>query len=273
MSGASEEGLDPRSIARELDDLGALVGWPLSIALETASTNDDARRAATAGAPHGAAFLADSQTRGRGRGSHVWHSPPGENLYLSLLLRPAVAASRIAPLALCAGLAVARTVDAILAPGAPRPRIKWPNDVLVEGRKLAGVLVEAQLRGREVSSVVVGVGLNVATVRFPADLATRATSLALLGAVSLSRSVLAARLLAELGRVAAAFQADGLGPFVAELTARDALRGRAIEVGGVRGVGEGIDADGFLLVRDPAGVVHPVGSGEVRVVDPSGIGP
>jgi BirA family biotin operon repressor/biotin-[acetyl-CoA-carboxylase] ligase len=255
--------LDARAVEHELAAQGSLVGWPLSVARETASTNDDARRAAAAGAPHGAAFLADAQTRGRGRGAHVWHSPPGENLYLSLLLRPDVPAAQIAPLALVVGLAVARTVEPLLPEPGPRPAIKWPNDVLVAGRKLAGVLVEAQLRGPDVTSVVVGVGLNVATARFPDDLADRATSLALLGAAPLSRSALAARLLAELGRVAARYAEGGLAPFHDEIVARDALRGRAVEVGAVRGVGAGIARDGQLLVRDPAGAVHPVASGEV----------
>lgn len=266
MSAPSD--LDARAVEHELDALGSLVGAPVSVVRETASTNDDARRAAAAGAPHGAAFLADAQTRGRGRGAHVWHSPPGENLYLSLLLRPEVPASRIAPFALVVGLAVARTVDPLLPASAPRPAIKWPNDVLVGGRKLAGVLVEAQLRGPDVTSLVVGVGLNVATSRFPDDLADRATSLALLGAPPLSRSALAARLLAELGRVSARYAADGLAPFHAELVARDALRGRALEVGGVRGAGAGLGADGELLVRDAAGAVVPVASGEVLLLAP-----
>jgi BirA family biotin operon repressor/biotin-[acetyl-CoA-carboxylase] ligase len=254
--------LDARGIARELDALGATVGAPLAVAAETASTNDDARRAAAAGAPHGAAFLADAQTRGRGRGAHVWHSPPGANLYLSLLLRPAIPAVRIAPLALVAGLAVARAVDPLL-PGVPRPLIKWPNDVLVDGRKLAGVLVEAQLRGADVTSVVVGVGLNVSTTRFPDELADRATSLALLGSTSLDRVHVAARLLSELGRASALYEADGLAPFLDELVARDALRGRAVEVAGLSGVAEGLDREGCLLVRDAAGVLRQVASGEV----------
>ena len=266
MIGAPASDLDPLAIARELGRLGSLVGRPLAVVPLTASTNDDARRAAAAGAPHGAAFVADAQTAGRGRGRHVWHSPPGENLYLSLLLRPEVAAARIAPLALVAGIAVARTVDALLGPSSPPVRIKWPNDVLVDGCKLAGVLVEAQLRGSIVSSVVVGVGLNVHTARFPDDLAFRATSLALLGAPRLSRSALAARLLAELGRATSVFQAQGFAAFSEDLSARDALRGRELEVGGIRGIGEGIDPQGLLLIRDPSGPLRAVGSGEVAIV-------
>jgi BirA family biotin operon repressor/biotin-[acetyl-CoA-carboxylase] ligase len=256
--------LDASRIERELDRLGVAVGRPLSVAASTRSTNDDARRAAAAGAPHGAAFLADEQTAGRGRGEHVWHSPPGENLYLSLVLRPDVPAARIAPLALVAGVAVARAVGPLLAVVAREPRIKWPNDVLVDDRKLAGVLVEAQLRGAAVASVVVGVGLNVRTARFPPELEARATSLAALGVVEPDRSLLAARLIAELGRAAAWFGEHGFGSFVEELAARDALRGRPVEAGGVRGVAEGIDAEGHLLLRAVDGGRHAIVAGAVH---------
>src|SRR4029077_8364386 len=145
------------AIARELDRLGSALGRPLSVVPVTASTNDDARAAAAAGAPHRDAFLADAQTAGRGRGGHTWHSPPGENLYLSIVLRPRVPAGDIAPIALAIGVAVARAVEEALAGRAP-VWLKWPNDVLAgpaeAKRKLAGVLVEGQLRGAEVASLV-----------------------------------------------------------------------------------------------------------------------
>lgn len=275
------------SAARVLDALdrrGAQVGRPLSIAAETASTNDDAKRAAAAGAPHGATFLADAQTAGRGRGGHAWHSPAGENLYLSMVLRPEVSAAEIAPITLAVGLAVARVVARVIRdredpvgsgralPGGARSgprgaeaRLKWPNDVLVGGRKIAGVLVEGQLRGDRLVSLVAGIGLNVRTVTFPAELAGRATSLALLGVQSeeLDRSSIAAAVIAEVGAVSAEFEAAGLGPLLREIRAADGLRGRAVEVGTLRGIGAGIDDAGRLLVRDAGGAVHAVASGEV----------
>lgn len=254
--------LDPTRVARELDRLGAPVGRPLSIAAETASTNDDAKRAAAAGAPHGATFIADAQTAGRGRGGHAWHSPPGENLYASIVLRPRVAATEIASITLAVGLAVARVVARAVHAGAD-VALKWPNDVLVDGRKIAGVLVEGQLRGDRVVSLVAGVGLNVRTRCFPAELSDRATSLALAGAGDLDRSAIAAALVAEVGIVAAAFEAAGLAPLLREIRAADFLRGRGVDVGGLRGTAAGIDDGGRLLVRDAGGVVHVVASGEV----------
>ncbi len=253
--------LDAAAISAALDRIGSPLGRPLSIAEVTRSTNDDARAAAAAGAPHGAAFLAEAQTAGRGRGGHAWHSPPGENLYLSVVLRTRLPAASIAPVTLALGLGVLRAVERSGAAGA---RIKWPNDVLAEDRKLAGILVEGQLRGAEVQSLVVGVGINVLTDRFPDELAPIATSLRLLGATELDRSELAALAIAEIGRAAAAFERDGLGPLLSELAARDALRGEPIAVGEIEGVGAGIDAEGRLLVRDGAGWVHRFVAGEVR---------
>ncbi len=239
------------AIAAELDRLGAGVGRPLVVVPVTASTNDDARAAAAAGAPHGAAFVADAQTAGRGRGGHTWHSPPGENLYLSVVLRPRVPAASVAPITLAVGVAVARVLEGILAGRAP-VWVKWPNDVLAgpanDKRKLAGVLVEGQLRGAEVTSLVAGVGVNVHAAAFPEALAARATSLARLGAEGLDRSVIAARLLAAIGDAVARFEVDRLASFALDLARLDALRGARVEVAGVRGTGEGIDAEGRLLL-------------------------
>src|SRR5262245_57579807 len=157
------------------------------------STSDLAAERARAGAPAGLVICADAQTGGRGRLGRSWHSPAGENLYFSLLLRPARPASEIPPLTLLAGAAVARAVAAL----GVSPRLKWPNDVqLVDGqgrrRKLAGVLTEMASAGDRVEHVVVGVGLNVNATAFPAELADRATSLR--GA--LGRPIDRARLLA-----------------------------------------------------------------------------
>jgi BirA family transcriptional regulator, biotin operon repressor / biotin---[acetyl-CoA-carboxylase] ligase len=260
--------LSPEAIARELDRLAAPVGRPVVVASLTGSTSDDARAAAAAGAPHGAAFLADAQTAGRGRGGHTWHSPPGENLYLSLILRPRVPAAALAPVTLGAGVAVARVLEALLAGLAP-VWVKWPNDVLAgpagRKRKLAGILVEGQLRGSEVVSLVAGVGVNVHATSFPGDLADRATSLALLGGEGLDRSVIAARLMAALGAAVRQFEVDRLASFSGDLDRLDALRGAQVEVAGVRGTAEGIDGEGRLVVREAGGEVRTVVSGEVVV--------
>jgi len=265
--------LDPRRIEAELDRLGARIGRPVVVAPVTASTNDDARRAASGGAPHGAAFLADAQTQGRGRSGHAWHSPPGENLYLSVVLRPRLEPHALPPLALVLGVCVARVVDEALgvsASSGARAGVKWPNDVLVDGKKLAGLLVETAMRGGSIDAVVAGIGLNVFASSFPGELASRATSLHALGARGLDRSSLAARLLAEIGHAVRSFEADGLGPFLDELDLRDVLRGVPVDVSGVSGTAAGIDRQGYLLVRGSDGAVHRVGSGSVTTHAPLG---
>lgn len=248
-------------VERELVRVVAVLGRPLTVVALTASTNDDARRAALAGAPHGATFLADAQTAGRGRGGHRWHSPPGENLYLSMVLRLAVSPAAVAPVTLVVGLAVARAVERRCSSPA---WLKWPNDVQIDGKKIAGVLVEGQIRGDHVQSLIVGVGVNVRTERFPDDFAAHATSLRALSSPDLDRAPLAAEVIREIGDATDLFVRSGLGPFLDELSRRDALLGRQVEVAGVRGVGAGIDPEGRLLVRGEGGVIHRVVSGEVH---------
>jgi BirA family transcriptional regulator, biotin operon repressor / biotin---[acetyl-CoA-carboxylase] ligase len=271
--------LDAARITAEIARRGGALGLHLHVRASTGSTNDDARAAARAGAPHGSAYLAEAQTKGRGRGGNVWFSPPGENLYLSVLLRPRVEASRIAPFTLAVGLAVARVVD--LQRTQLEARIKWPNDVLLGGKKVAGVLVEGQIQAgvaeslsrwggerpgtpAHVASLVVGVGLNVGTTRFPADLERTATSLAIAGAPGVDPSTVAADLLVELGGALASFEAHGLAAVLEELRARDALVDASLRVGSVEGRGAGIDAEGRLLVRTGAGDVIAVASGSVE---------
>jgi len=254
-------GLSAVAIAAELNALGATLGQPLEVVDATVSTNDDAKRAGDEGAPHGATILADHQTQGRGRGEARWHSPGGKNLYLSVVLRPALEPAATAPLALAAGVAVARLVDGLLS--RPRAMLKWPNDVYVDGRKLAGVLVEAATRPGRPPQVVVGIGLNVLTQRFPDWIEPPATSLKLIGAVTLDRNLVAARLLHRLGEATSAYVDHGVAGLTAELTRRDFLRDRRVEVGNVAGVGAGIDRQGRLVVRGEDGRHHAVCSGEV----------
>lgn len=222
------------------------------------STNDAAREAAAAGAVDGAAFLADAQTAGRGRGDHRWHSPPGENVYLSVLLRPRVTPQAMSALTLAVGVEVARVVDAVLPE--PRAMIKWPNDVYVDDRKLAGILVESTVQGDRPPVVVVGVGLNVLTAAFPDELAERATSLKIAGARA-KRDAVAEALIVSIRATARRYVADGLAPWLDELRRRDWLGGKAVRVGERRGTAEGIDREGRLLVNGT-----PCASGEVELL-------
>ena len=234
-----------------------------------ASTNDVCAERARAGAAAGLVIAADAQTAGRGRLGRSWHSPPGDNLYVSLLLRPTRAPAEIPPLTLLAGAAVA---DAVAALGL-LPRLKWPNDVqlvdrAVDGgvrrRKLAGILTEMATSGASVEHVVVGIGINVNGTDFPPDIADRATSVAL----ALGRGVARAQLLAS---VLNAFEPRyddfvrrGPAAAVDAFGAHAALPERCRVDDRLAGTALRIDADGALVLRDDAGRIHRVVSGEIH---------
>lgn len=250
MGPLSEEALRAALIRLSVDG-------PAVVHALTGSTNDDAKALAREGAQHGALVLADAQTRGRGRHGNAWVSPPHENLYASLVLRPTVAPHLAPPFALIVGLVVAELCEEFL----PEVRllVKWPNDVVVVAdgarlRKLAGVLVETQMRGAALNAMIVGVGLNVRARVFAPEIADAATSLALLGATAVTREELAARLVRKLLAACWRFEEQGLRGFHEGLQTRDALRGRTLRVGEVEGEAAGIDADGALLVKTPRGV-------------------
>src|SRR6201995_3282866 len=162
------------------------------------STNDEARRLAAEGAPHGTVVHADEQTAGRGRMAHTWFSPIG-NLYLSVLLRTGLPASRGSELSFLAALAVADAVEALL-PRQTRAMLKWPNDVLVSGAKIAGILLE-----QVADATIMGIGLNV--LEAPANLAYKTTTIVANSGIA---SVDGARdiLLDRLGVYLAAWEAD-----------------------------------------------------------------
>jgi BirA family biotin operon repressor/biotin-[acetyl-CoA-carboxylase] ligase len=228
----------------------------------TASTNDDARKLAAAGAPHGAVVIAEHQTAGRGRGSHRWHSPAGENIYLSVVWRPRLEFSRMALFALAAGHAILRVVDRQL--GGERARIKWPNDVYVDDRKIAGVLAEAVVGGAQ-AVVILGVGLNVLASEFPGELGATATSLQMAGGRSIDRDQVAAQALFHIEHSCRSLERGEDATLVAELSRRDWLVGKSVVAGGLSGVAAGIASDGALRIRDAAGAVHCVVSGDVTL--------
>jgi BirA family transcriptional regulator, biotin operon repressor / biotin---[acetyl-CoA-carboxylase] ligase len=229
----------------------------LHAAESTGSTNDDALQAARAGAPDGSVYLANEQTAGRGRGDNAWHSTAGEGLYVSVLLRPAIPASRLPLLPLAAGLAAADSIET--ATGLTVDS-RWPNDLLIGPRKAGGILVESHIEAGSVAFAVVGIGINVHQRVFAADLATPATSLDLEAGARISRRQLLIALLKSLQREVQALQdreAAQAIPRRIELSSTW-VRGRRVEVHGPQacaGVTDGLDENGFLRVLTANGVV------------------
>ncbi len=248
---------------------GGDLGRPLYLLSETSSTNDEAKRAARLGAPHGSTWLAELQTAGRGRQGRAWDSPRGENLLFSVLLRCQGPSERLPLVSLVAGLAVAEAVERA-APSAV-VRIKWPNDVVAvtsagRPKKLAGILVETSMTGDDVDAIVVGIGINVHTRTFPDDLAEIATSVACVSDAPPDRARILADVLERLDRDVAVVLAMGLGPVHGRLTKRDALRGRRVRSERGEGLACGIDLEGHLVVEEATGARVPWNAGEVHLV-------
>jgi len=241
------------------------LGRPLMYQAVTGSTNDDALAAARSGAPHGSVFVADEQTAGRGRRGNSWLAAPGESLLFSVIVRPELELAQASALTLSIGLALRDATLPLVAPS-DSVQIKWPNDLYVNGKKLAGILLESQLQGERLQAVVIGVGLNVATRDFPQEIAARATSLSLLGEKSVEREPLLQSLLDAIAARLDEYQRSGIAGILEELNASDALFGKPVRVDAVTGVGRGLDAQGRLLLEDEAGTVHAIIAGTVELI-------
>lgn len=209
------------------------------------------------GLPEGAVAVCEEQTAGRGRLGRTWTAPAGAAVLCSILLRPPPG-RQAAELSLVGGLAVAEVVEEAL--GAPAG-LKWPNDVLVSGRKLAGILAESVS-----GAVALGVGLNVnqAEGDLPPDARTPPASMRTVDGVARDRAPLLAALLASLERAYDTWGELGLAGLHAEIARRDVLAGRRVRVGELAGIAAGIDAAGALVLDTPSGR-RAVISGEVSV--------
>jgi BirA family biotin operon repressor/biotin-[acetyl-CoA-carboxylase] ligase len=244
---------------------GSGIGHELHATDVTDSTNDDAFAAAAAGAPDGSVFVSDAQRAGRGRRGNTWLSVAGEGLLFSVLIKRRIVADGATLLPLATGLAVREAVARRLAASGVgvTPLLKWPNDVLADGRKLAGILVESRVRGQDEPVTVVGVGLNVG--RLSQEISPIATSLLALGVADEDREALLFDILKELTRRFLDLMAEGgRERVVSDLNRLDALRGTRVSVGGVVGVASGIDTGGGLLITDERGVLHNLRSGHVE---------
>jgi BirA family biotin operon repressor/biotin-[acetyl-CoA-carboxylase] ligase len=247
---------------------GTLFAGKLHFARVTGSTNADAIAAARDSAPDGSVYFADEQLAGLGRGDHSWISVAGEGLYVSVLLRPQIPASRLPFLPLAAGLAAA---EAIRAVSGLIVDLRWPNDLLIGPRKTGGILAEANLESKNQPHAVLGIGINIHQRAFPPGLATPATSLDLESGKHLSRQTLLVALLKSLEREASALSDPAAAATIGarlEL-ASTWIRGRSVEVHGPQsctGVTAGLDAHGFLRVATASRLVT-VQTGGLRAAE------
>ena len=265
---AEPDQLQAREIQADLGD-DCLLGRQLICCAETSSTNTDAFRLAEEGAVEGTVVLADRQLAGKGRLGRRWESPAGVNLYCSVVLRPQLPPYEAPQLTFLSAVAVARSI--VLTTGL-QPAIKWPNDLLLNGRKVAGLLNEMNAETDQVGFVILGIGvnLNMQAEQFPADLRTPATSLMLEAGAPVSRRAFAVHLLRELDQEYERFLQQGFGPVREEWTRYCNAFGRDVRVlvgtETLQGAFVGIDHDGALLMQLADGRIERILSGDVTVL-------
>lgn len=246
---------------------GSLIGHRIHFFDTIDSTNSYAAMLAGGGAREGEAVIADCQTAGRGRlRGRVWQSPPGRNLYTSVILRPAIPPASAPGLTLVAGVAVAELLG-----GYCPVSLKWPNDALAEGRKISGILTEMRGRGATVDFVIVGIGINVNMEPgdFQEELRPLSTSLKEQTSGEVSRLELVAGLYRLLGKWYRVFLGEGLGPVRDRWLECSDIVGKTVEITDrnvvQRGKCQGINDEGVLLIVDEKGRTVPVRSGDVTI--------
>ncbi len=250
---------------------GELGRHPVHFFTSTGSTNDLALILSNTGAPDSTLVVADSQSAGRGRlAGRNWISPPGTGLYFSLILRPHLAPQDFPKLTLAAGLALCK---AIKNHTPCQPRLKWPNDLFLHGRKCGGILTETQaVAGTGQTAAVIGIGLNVNTPSeaFSGELRAKATSLLAETGAAYDRGPLLAAILAELDLVVARLAQGDFQGILAEWRQRDLHAGQQVSWVNtqgriITGLSLGPDEEGLLRIRDGRGKIHSVISGDISL--------
>lgn len=239
---------------------------------EIDSTNKRARTLAAEGYPEGTLIVAEKQTDGRGRRGRNWYSPSNQGIYVSVILRPVFPLKQISRVSLLAAVAVAETLEEELN---LQPRIKWPNDILINNRKIAGILSEAVTDMDSIEYIVIGIGLNINNPpeEFPADLRTPATSALAENDHPGSRVKVLRRLLLSLEKHYNLLQSGNFTQTLEIARRLSLVIGQEVRLDEVNTVITGlaidIDDSGFLLVKDQTGTIHTIMSGEISVLPSS----
>lgn len=242
------------------------IGRDIRVFNETASTNDVIEKVARDGAPEGVVVFAESQTRGRGRMGRKWMSPPQKGLWFSVLLRPELRPESATQITVAMATGLARAIASVIGTA---PEIKWPNDLLIGGRKIAGILTEMSAEMDRIKYVIVGIGLdvNLSKAELPAELREVATSLRIAAGRPVDRPKLAASLLEELDRDYARVINGQFQQVAEEWEEQCVTLGKnvSISIGNrkVSGRAESIDPDGSLMVRTSHGRLERILGGDV----------
>jgi BirA family biotin operon repressor/biotin-[acetyl-CoA-carboxylase] ligase len=238
---------------------------------EIASTNLHAYQRAQEGGAEGEVFIAEAQTNGKGRMGRSWVSPPYLNLYLSVILRPELRPDQAPQMTLMAAVAVAETIQSFLGFA---PEIKWPNDILVKGKKLSGILAESSAEPTRLFFVVLGIGvnLNYPRERMPEAIRESATSLMILTQKPVDRSLFARELIQDLDRWYGEFESQGFAAIRQRWESFFGLRGKGVRVETpdqrIFGKALGIDHDGALILEGEGGSLTRIVAGDVVPLEP-----
>ena len=244
------------------------MGHPLYFYPETDTTNDRIRELALEGAQEGTLAVAELQTAARGRRGRTWEAPKDSGIWMSLLLRPNIPPAQASVLTLLAGIALAEAIEDVTGMGAG---IKWPNDILLNGKKLVGILTEMDCDMERIHSVTVGMGINVNTKAFPEELADIATSLYLESGRAYDRAVLLGQAMARFEKIYGEFLAEGgtFAPFRERYRRKCLNMGKKVKVIGREtylATALDITPEGELVVRRrDNGAEEVVFSGEVSI--------
>nr|WP_294469055.1 biotin--[acetyl-CoA-carboxylase] ligase [uncultured Sellimonas sp.] len=243
------------------------MGREIRILEEADSTNLRAKAAAGEGADAGLVILAEQQTDGRGRRGRAWQSPAGENIYMTVLLRPDFEPEKAPMLTLLAACAAARAVK---SPGKRQPQIKWPNDLIINGKKICGILTEMGMKGECTEYVIVGIGINCNQTDFPEELRNRATSLKCEYGCEVCREEIVARFLEEFESLYEEFEKRKSLEFIQDeyetLLVNEGREVCVLEPGKEwTGTAAGITETGELIVKKDSGEICEISSGEVSV--------
>ncbi|WP_257351786.1 biotin--[acetyl-CoA-carboxylase] ligase [Pseudalkalibacillus decolorationis] len=236
---------------------------------QVTSTQEIAHRIAMEGAPEGTIVIAEQQTTGRGRLGRPWHSPKGSGIWMSIILRPNIPPQQSPQLTLLAAVGVVQGIERSVG---LNPQIKWPNDILIEGKKVVGILTELQAEADRINSVIIGIGINVNTPKdaFPKELETIATSLkAESSGNDIDRSELVRSILIEMEKLYDLYLDHGFTPIKLLWEGAAASLGKRVVVrtlsGEITGKAKGITEEGILLVEDDFGDIHRVYSADIEL--------
>jgi len=248
---------------------GKFFGQKLYYYSETGSTNDVAFSLGVGGASEGTVIIADSQNKGKGRMQRIWHSPPGTNIYTSVILRPKIRLSKASQIPITAGVAVAETLSKYCP---DKVHLKWPNDVLIGGKKVCGILAQIKMSENAIDFIVLGIGINVNMSReqIPHDIKDIATSLSIETGREISRQELIISLYENLAKCYKQLVQKGFRPIKEKWLSLTLMTGQMIQVmfknEKMEGKAAGIDDDGSLILLTNENKKVKVSAGDVTIL-------